>query len=80
MSSCIYLLRYPAHLISRSLYDPDNPDILSLGIEAAIDAHPPSAAARVLHSGASSSWKEGEQLTYRQVLDIILAAKKVITI
>jgi hypothetical protein len=80
MSSLVYVLRHPPHLLSRSLYVPDDAGIVSLGIEGTDDGEPSFRAARVLRSGNSCSWKEGESLTYGQLLEVLVQAKTVITI
>jgi hypothetical protein len=80
MSSLVYLLRHPDHLLSRSLYVPDDSGVVSLGIDGTVDGEPPFRAARVLRSGTSCSSKEGESLTYGQLVEVLVQAKKVITI
>lgn len=78
MFSMIYLLRCPAHVVPPSLYISDDPGVVTLGIENAVDTVSLLESAEVLRSGNLSSLKTGERLTHKQLLEVLLEAKKVI--
>ncbi len=78
MFSMIYLLRGPAHVVPPSLYISDDPGVVTLGIENAVDTVSLLESAEVLRSGNLSSLKTGESLTHKQLLEVLLEAKKVI--
>lgn len=78
MSSLIYLFRGPAQTVPPSLYVSDDPSIVTFGIENVVDTVSPLESAAVLESGNLSSLKRGERLTHKQLLEVLLDAKKVI--
>lgn len=80
MSSLVYILRSPAHMMAPALYLSDNSSVVTLGIEGAVNSVIPSQPAEVLKSGATLHFKVGERITYKQLLDVIIEAEKVITL
>lgn len=80
MSSLVYILRGPAHTMAPALYFSDNPSVMTLGIEGAVNTVVPSQPAEVLQSGDVLHFKAGKTLAYKQLLDVIIEAGKVITL
>jgi len=78
MSSLIYVLRSPAHPVPPSLYVSYDQNVVTFGVENAVDTVSPLESAEVLQSGNLSSLKTGERLTHKQLLEVLLDAKKVI--
>lgn len=80
MSSLAYVIRCPAHMMPPALYLSDEPGVVTLGIEGAVTTVRPSQPAELLQSGDTLRFKPGERLTYKQLLDVIIEAGKVITL
>ena len=80
MPSLIYVLRSPAHTISHSLYPPDNPNVVVLGIEDTVHTVAPLQPIEMLQPGKMLHFKVGEKLTYKQLFDVIIEAGNVITL
>jgi hypothetical protein len=80
MSSLVYVLRHPTRMLSSSLYLPNGSPALTLGVETAVAVATPAQPAEVLHAGKSSRVTTGERLTYRQLLELLIEATKVITL
>ncbi len=80
MPSLIYVLRSPAHTISHSLYPPDNPNIVVLGINDTVPTGIPLQPAEMLQPGKMLHFKVGEKLSYKQLFDVIIEAENVITL
>jgi hypothetical protein len=76
----MYILRSPAHTISQSLYLPDNPNVVVLGINSTVRTVVPLQPAEVLQPGKTLHFKIGEKLTYEQLFDVIIEEEKVITL
>lgn len=80
MSSVVYVLRSPVQTMASVLYPSDDPGVVTLGIEGAVSTMVPSQPSEVLKSGDVLHFKVGERLTYKQLLDVIIEAGKVITL
>jgi hypothetical protein len=77
MSSLVYILRSPPQHISLSLYSPDDPHAVVLGIEGTGAS---SYRTEVLKPGGLLSLKTGQALTNKEFLHVIMNTKKVITL
>jgi len=80
MPSLVYVLRHPTCTLSSSLYLPNDRPPLTLGVETAVAVSTPGPPVQVLHSGTSSCVTTGERLTYKQLLEVLVDATKVITL
>ena len=80
MSSLVYVLRHPPRTLSSLLYFPNGRPTLTLGVETAVAVSTPAQPAEVLHAEKSSRVTTGERLTYRQLLESLMEATKVITL
>jgi len=80
MSLLVYLLRSHAQVMSPALYPHNDSGVTSLAIERAASSTVPSPPAVMFQPGDTASWKVGEQLTYKQLLDLVIDAEKVITL
>lgn len=80
MSPLVYVLRSPAHTIAPALYSSDKPSVVILGIEGAVTTVVASQPAEILKSASTFPFKTGERVTYKQLLDVIIEAEKVITL
>lgn len=80
MAFLVYLLRGPTDSLPRSLFPSDDLNVVVLRFQVTDPTAVPLRSAEVLRSGDVSRFKEGEMLTYKQVLDVISRAGKVITL
>ena len=80
MSSLVYLLRTPIQTVSHSLSPPDDPNVVVLRVQDTVTMGVPFEPAEILRPGNLFPLKQGERLTYKQLLDVISAAGKVITL
>jgi hypothetical protein len=76
MSLPLYVLRHSVSSVSPALYASENRDLSVHIIESRLDDHVSSETAAFLHLGK----EHGEPGTYRQLLELILTAKKVVTL
>lgn len=81
MSSPIFLLRSPAHTISQSLFLSEDPNIAVLGIEGAVTTiQSQSQPGEVLQPGDALVFGAGQRLTYKQLLDVFIKGRIVLTL
>lgn len=80
MSFAMYVLRKPPQTFTSAFYSPDDTRVVTVGIEQAISLVLPSEPAEILKPDTQNRFKTGERLTYRQFLDAILQAEKIITL
>ena len=80
MSPLVYLLRSRAQTLPSALYPHNDSSVMSLVLESADGSVDLSQPAVMIQSGGASAWKVGEKLTYKQLLDLVLEVKKVITL
>lgn len=80
MVPLMYVLRHPVPTISQSLYDPADPQHVTLALEQAVGSPSVSQAATVIHAGGLSTLKSGDQLTGAELLALLCAARKVVTL
>jgi hypothetical protein len=74
------MIRSPAHTISHSLLLPENPNVVLLAIEGAVSTAIRSQPGEVLQPGGVLAFKVGQRLTYKQLLDVLIAERTVITL
>ena len=72
MSPVVYVIRSPLHTLSHALLSVDNAVVVSL--------EDPLLPGKVLRATNAHGLTEGEQLSYDQVLAILLESKKVLTL
>ncbi len=80
MRSLVYLVRNPVQTMPHSLFPPHDPSVMVFWIRKAIGTDSSSQTIEVLGSGSMFNLKTGQRLTYRQLLDVIIQAGKVITL
>src|SRR5689334_6753776 len=73
MSAVVYVVRSPLLTLSRALFPSD-------GSAVVLSLEDPLLPGRVLRATTTTGLKEGERLSYEQVLAIILAGKKTMTL
>jgi hypothetical protein len=76
----MYLLRRSASSLSSALYDPTWKDITVQITNPQSDDHLASQQAAFIHVGHADGLPNREQLTYRQLVELILKAEKVVTL
>lgn len=76
----VYLLRQPAHTISRALFSPEIHDWTVIAVEQALSDGSSSRTAQVLTAGSSVAAIEQSFLSYNDLLEVVLKAGKVITL
>ncbi len=77
MDRIVYLLRNEAERLPEALYGPGNSDALVVALK--LNVSTPSVA-HVLASGYDSSVTPGTQLSYSELLTLLIGAEKVITL
>ena len=80
MSLPVYVLRRSASSVSSALYSSEKRPLSVRIIEPQSDDHFSSQKAAFIQVGNEDSVNNGEQLTYRQLLDLVLEADKVVTL
>ena len=73
MPSVVYVARSPLHTLSHSLFSGD-------GSAVVLSLEDPLLPGKVLCATSDTGLTEGEKLSYKEVLAIILASKKVMTL
>ena len=73
MSSVVYVVRSPLHTLSHSLFPED-------GSAVVLSLEDPLLPGKVLRATSDTGLTEGEKLSYKQVLAIVLDSKKVMTL
>lgn len=73
MPAVVYVVRSPLLTLSRALFPSD-------GSAVVLSLEDPLLPGRVLHAASTAGLTEGERLSYEQVLAIILAGKKTMTL
>lgn len=76
----MYILRGPAQTTVPALYSPEDARAVTIGTEQAVSTVLPSQPAEILRSDGLTRFKTGDRLTFRQFLDVIIEAGKVITL
>ena len=80
MSLPVYVLRRSPASISSALYSSEKRTLSVRIIEPQSDDHVPSQKAAFIQAGNEDSGSNREQLTYRQLLNLVLEAEKVVTL
>ena len=80
MSLPMYLLRRSLSNVSNALYSPGERDITVHIIKPQLDSHFSSEQAALLQVTDEDSLENGHELTYAQLLELILKAEKVVTL
>lgn len=80
MSLPMYLLRHSASNLSSALYVPTNKDITVHIAKPQSDNHPASQQAAFIQVGNADGLRNREPLTYKQLLELVLNADKVVTL
>jgi hypothetical protein len=73
MSSAVYIVRSPLHTLSQALL-PENSSAVVLSLED------PLLPGKVLRVTNTTQFTEGENVSYEQILKILLTSTKVITL
>lgn len=73
MSSAVYIVRSPLHTLSQALL-PENSSAVVLSLED------PLLPGKVLRVTNTTQFTEGERLSYKQILEILLGSTKVIAL
>ena len=73
MDSLVYVIRLPLEMISPFLYSKATP-VTVISVEPAL------LAGKVVKSAADCSRKEGTMLSYRELLEVLLASQRIITL
>lgn len=73
MSSAVYIVRSPLHTLSQALL-PENSSAVVLSLED------PLLPGKVLRVTDTTQFTEGERLSYKQILEILLGSTKVIAL
>lgn len=80
MSLPMYLLRRSASNLSSALYDPACKDVTIHIRNPQSDDHTASQRAAFIQVGHADCLPNSDQLTYRQLLELVLKAEKVVTL
>ena len=80
MRSLVYLIRNSVQTMPHSLFPSHDPSVMVFGIKKVIGTDSSSQTIEVLGSGSMFNLKTGQRFTYRQLLDVIIQAGKVITL
>jgi hypothetical protein len=80
MSLPMYLLRRSTSNLSSALYDPTCKDITVYITNPQSDNHIASQQAAFIQGGHADCLPNREPLTYRQLVELILKAEKVVTL
>jgi hypothetical protein len=80
MSSPIYMIRSPAQTLLHSLLLPEKRNVVVLAIEGAVTTVIRSQPGEVLQPGGVLPFKMGQRLTYRQLVDVLIVGRTVITL
>lgn len=73
MPRVVYVVRSPLHTLSQALLSEHTSDVI-------LSLEDPLLPGRVLRPANNTQLTEGERLPYEQVLKILLASKRVITL
>ena len=73
MLSTVYIVRSPLHTLSQALL-PENSSAMILSLED------PLLPGKVLRMTNTTQFTEGERLSYKQILELLLKGTKVITL
>lgn len=73
MSSAVYIVRSPLHTLSQALL-PENSSAVVLSLED------PLLPGKILRVTNTTQFTEGERLSYKQILEILLGSTKVIAL
>jgi len=73
MSSAVYIVRSPLHTLSQALL-PENSSAMVLSLED------PLLPGKILRVTNTTQFTEGERLSYKQILEILLRSTKVIAL
>jgi hypothetical protein len=76
----MYVLRRSASSVSAALYVPERNNISVRLIETQSDDQCSPRKAAFIQIGNEDSLKNGEQLTYRQLVELVCTAEKVVTL
>jgi hypothetical protein len=80
MSFPVYVLRRSVSSVSSALYSSEKRNISVRIIQPQSDNHISSQKAAFIQVGNEDSGSHGEQLTYGQLLNLLLEAEKVVTL
>ena len=80
MSLSMYLLRHEASSLSSALYAPEKRNISVHVINPQSDDPVGSQQVAFIHVGKEDSLTNRDQLTYAQLLELVLKAEKVVTL
>lgn len=80
LSAPLYLLRHPAHTLSPALYSPQDVTASVLLLETTPHSPISPRFAATLQSGERSRVPIARQLSYGQLLELIIQAEKVVTL
>ena len=80
LSAPLYLLRHPAHTLSSALYSPQEVTASVLLLETTPHSPLSPQVAATLQSEERSHLPIARQLTYEQLLELIIQAEKVVTL
>lgn len=73
MLPVVYVVRSPLHALSQALLSENTSDVI-------LSLEDPLLPGRVLRAANNTQLTEGDRLPYEQVLKILLASKRVITL
>ncbi len=73
MLPVVYVVRSPLHALSQALLSENTSDVI-------LSLEDPLLPGRVLRAANNAQLTEGDRLPYEQVLKILLASKRVITL
>jgi len=80
MASLLYLLRHPSNSLSRALYSTQDLSTSVCALEPVTVSTPSDRAVIPIQSGQDMDGVIGQPVTYKQFLDLVLQASKVIII
>jgi len=80
MSTPLYLIRHPGSTLSPALYSLQDLNVSACTLKSSLDLPTCKPQTVVIQSAQGADTVREETLTYGQLLDVIIQAKKVITV
>lgn len=80
MSSLLYLLRHPSNSLSRALYSTQDLSTSVCTLETVTPSPPSDQSVITIQSGQGMDGVIGQPVSYKQFLDLVLQASKVIIV
>ena len=80
MASLLYLLRHPSNSLSRALYSTQDLSTSVCTLETVTPSPPSDRSVITIQSGQGMDGVIGQPVSYKQFLDLVLQASKVIIV